>query len=75
MSALVPAGWYADPAAPTQQRYWDGSRWTRWVYTTADSRPAGQTLTTVGRSVSRVGVNWMLVVAALVALMLIVVVL
>jgi uncharacterized Tic20 family protein len=24
----VPAGWYPDPQNPSQQRYWDGSRWT-----------------------------------------------
>jgi hypothetical protein len=23
-----PAGWYADPSAPSQQRWWDGERWT-----------------------------------------------
>src|SRR4051812_50196596 len=23
-----PAGWYDDPADPTQQRYWDGNTWT-----------------------------------------------
>lgn len=26
--ALPPAGWYADPDLPGQQRYWDGARWT-----------------------------------------------
>jgi hypothetical protein len=27
-STLPPAGWYPDPHAPTQQRYWDGQGWT-----------------------------------------------
>jgi hypothetical protein len=25
---LPPAGWYSDPNAPAQQRWWDGERWT-----------------------------------------------
>lgn len=25
--ATAPAGWYADPEAPWQARYWDGSTW------------------------------------------------
>lgn len=24
----TPEGWYPDPAGATQQRYWDGQRWT-----------------------------------------------
>jgi hypothetical protein len=28
----VPAGWYADPGQPGQQRYWDGSAWTEHVH-------------------------------------------
>ncbi len=24
----IPAGWYEDPLAPGQQRYWSGTRWT-----------------------------------------------
>lgn len=24
----IPAGWYADPSVPGQQRYWDGATWT-----------------------------------------------
>src|SRR4051812_27019284 len=28
MTDLPPAGWYADPEDPSQQRYWDGSTWT-----------------------------------------------
>jgi hypothetical protein len=28
MTDLPPAGWYADPEDPSQQRYWDGSAWT-----------------------------------------------
>ena len=27
-ATLPPAGWYADPADPDRQRYWDGERWT-----------------------------------------------
>ena len=27
----VPAGWYADPAARFELRYWDGSAWTEHV--------------------------------------------
>lgn len=27
--SVLPPGWYADPAAPGGQRYWDGSRWAR----------------------------------------------
>ena len=34
-----PAGWYADPGAPGQLRYWDGSGWT--VHTAPDPQ-AGQ---------------------------------
>jgi hypothetical protein len=26
--AAAPAGWYPDPQAPGQQRYWDGTAWT-----------------------------------------------
>jgi hypothetical protein len=28
MTDLPPAGWYADPEDPSQQRYWDGTTWT-----------------------------------------------
>lgn len=28
----VPAGWYADPEQPGQQRYWDGTGWTEHVH-------------------------------------------
>jgi hypothetical protein len=30
-SALPPAGWYPDPAAPHARRYWDGHAWTEGV--------------------------------------------
>jgi len=30
-SPAVPPGWYPDPANPTQERYWDGMRWTQTV--------------------------------------------
>lgn len=28
MSTVPPAGWYPDPQAPHQSRYWDGGQWT-----------------------------------------------
>ncbi|PKQ25068.1 MAG: hypothetical protein CVT64_11575 [Actinobacteria bacterium HGW-Actinobacteria-4] len=28
-SSAPPAGWYADPQNPAQQRYWDGTAWTQ----------------------------------------------
>jgi membrane protease YdiL (CAAX protease family) len=28
----VPAGWHADPGDPSTLRWWDGLRWTTWVY-------------------------------------------
>jgi uncharacterized protein DUF2510 len=40
----APAGWYQDPNAPGQQRYWDGSEW-------GDSlMPAGAPVSTTRRS-------------------------
>ena len=30
-SGAAPAGWYGDPAARHEQRYWDGARWTEHV--------------------------------------------
>jgi hypothetical protein len=30
-SASAPAGWYGDPAARHEQRYWDGAHWTEHV--------------------------------------------
>ncbi len=32
---VTPAGWYQDPEAPGQMRYWDGAQWT-------DHRAPGQ---------------------------------
>jgi Protein of unknown function (DUF2510) len=29
--AATPANWYADPADPAQERYWDGAEWTAQV--------------------------------------------
>lgn len=26
--SLPPAGWFADPQNPTQERWWDGTKWT-----------------------------------------------
>lgn len=37
-AASVPAGWYADPSQPAQQRYWDGAVWTE--HTAPSSQPA-----------------------------------
>jgi hypothetical protein len=31
MSQSNPAGWYADPTAQADQRYWDGTAWTEHV--------------------------------------------
>jgi uncharacterized protein (AIM24 family) len=31
----TPAGWYQDPANPSQQRYWDGQQWTEHVHAAA----------------------------------------
>ncbi len=33
------AGWYADPVLPGQQRYWDGSAWTRRTQVTVPAEP------------------------------------
>jgi hypothetical protein len=38
----VPAGWYPDPADPTGQRWWDGTKWTTDVQAAA---PTPATLT------------------------------
>lgn len=75
MSAPIPAGWYPDPAAAAQQRYWDGTTWTRWVYSSPAAPPAGHSLMTAGRTLSRAGVNWMLVTGAVLLLGLIIIVL
>ncbi len=31
MTVTTPAGWYADPGAAHEHRYWDGTRWTDFV--------------------------------------------
>ncbi|MCX5202334.1 DUF2510 domain-containing protein [Streptomyces sp. NBC_00237] len=36
MSMTTPPGWYQDPSAPTQERWWDGQAWS------AHTRPPGQ---------------------------------
>ncbi len=35
---VVPAGWYADPLAIAQMRYYDGSQWTEHTHTSAPVR-------------------------------------
>ncbi|HWU33558.1 MAG TPA: RDD family protein [Marmoricola sp.] len=35
----VPAGWYADPAVPNQQRYWNGAAWTEHIAPTLAQAP------------------------------------
>ena len=37
--SLAPAGWYADPSNPAQQRYWDGSQWTGHIAAAASPAP------------------------------------
>jgi hypothetical protein len=44
MTQAAPAGWYPDPADPTQQRYWDGVAWTQQVAPTSPSGDAPQNL-------------------------------
>ncbi len=34
-----PAGWYNDPSAPEQQRWWDGTRWTSSIRPLHDAPP------------------------------------
>lgn len=38
----TPAGWYADPHDPNQQRYWDGSIWTEHTAPVAAPPPPPQ---------------------------------
>ncbi|MFM1964733.1 MAG: hypothetical protein RL134_458 [Actinomycetota bacterium] len=46
--APAPAGWYPDPQAPGQQRYWDGAAWTAGTAGNALTAPgvAGPTTST-----------------------------
>ncbi|MGW7417291.1 DUF2510 domain-containing protein [Streptomyces sp. NPDC054863] len=37
MSMTTPPGWYQDPSAPTQERWWDGNAWS--AHTRAPGRP------------------------------------
>ncbi|GAA3490464.1 DUF2510 domain-containing protein [Streptomyces cremeus] len=37
MSMTTPPGWYPDPSAPTQERWWDGTAWS--AHTRAPGRP------------------------------------
>lgn len=52
MSALPPAGWYADTARPGLQRYWDGTAWTAHTAPLPPAAPvptAGPPLATFGQ--------------------------
>jgi hypothetical protein len=40
----IPAGWYADPQNPAQQRYWDGTAWTQQFHQPGQAYPAGAEL-------------------------------
>ena len=42
MTDTPPAGWYADPEDPSQQRYWDGSAWTEHRAPGAQPAPAAK---------------------------------
>lgn len=42
MDNVPPAGWYADPSVPGQQRYWDGARWTEHTAPAVAPPPAPQ---------------------------------
>lgn len=44
----IPAGWYADPSVPGQQRYWDGVAWTEHTAPGAPV-PASPTAVTAAR--------------------------
>lgn len=37
----VPAGWYPDPAGSTQQRWWDGTKWTDHLQAPYTPAPSG----------------------------------
>lgn len=37
----APAGWYPDPTAPGQQRYWDGMQWTEHTAAGTSGSPVG----------------------------------
>lgn len=66
---IVPAGWYQDPYAPGQQRYFDGRAWTPQVQPRpADVGPnsAMHYLLPVGRSWQSVVAPWIGVFGALI---------
>jgi uncharacterized protein YbjQ (UPF0145 family) len=39
MATTTPAGWYANPDNPAQQRWWDGTQWTDQVQGTITEQP------------------------------------
>ncbi|MFF0743641.1 DUF2510 domain-containing protein [Streptomyces sp. NPDC004111] len=40
MSMTTPPGWYQDPSAPTQERWWDGSAWSAHTRAPGGQQPA-----------------------------------
>lgn len=67
--ASAPAGWYPDPLAPGQQRYWDGSAWTASAPAPA-AAPTTSTNAVIGLVLAIV--SWVIcpIIAAIVALVL-----
>lgn len=67
----VPPGWYPDPAAEHEQRYWDGTQWTGDVLDAGppaeDAPPTGPPPSTGGRRVPLPLVILIVAVTALVA--------
>jgi len=70
-AAAAPAGWYPDPQAPSQQRYWDGSAWTATAPAAAQvTAPTTSTNAVIGLVLAVV--SWVVcpIIAAIVALVL-----
>lgn len=74
----APAGWYQEPGNSTQNRYWDGSRWTQWVTAptqsgAAPSPPLPDKFQQTGQAISRLGANitWLVFGSAFLLLLLI----
>lgn len=70
-AAAAPAGWYPDPQAPGQQRYWDGAAWTAQA-PTAPQSPVPTTSTNAVIGLVLAIVSWVVcpIIAAIVALVL-----